>query len=193
MALTLLLALTPVAAGVALAALPGAARPLTRWGRPLAIAATLAVVGLVLLPEAWHHLGTRGVVLFGVAAAVPFALERLLGVGAAAGATLGLLSLTLHQVVDGAELGAAAVAGSLVPTAGAVALHSIPLVAAALEPSVEAGGPRAGAIPAAMLLGATAAGVALGHSGSAWVAGLEGWVPAVLAGLLLHPVLHRHR
>lgn len=195
---SLLFALTPVALGVVLAFLPGAARSLgpLRW---VALAAAGGVVFVDMLPEAWEVLGPLAVVIFLAGLLVPSLIELLATrrrgsiAGDGVGLWLALLGLMVHQISDGLQVGAAGI--SEVGGPGlilAIAAHTAPLIAVAVMGFVERVG-RGGAVGRAGLLAlATAAGVVIGHAGAEGLSEtVTAWLAACLAGLLLHVLTHQ--
>jgi len=194
---SLLFALTPVVLGAALAFLPGASRSLgpLRW---VALIAAGVVVFVEMLPEAWEVLGVPSLALFLAGLLVPAGLERLaMRVSVQRGEGVGLelagVGLSLHQLADGLQVGAAGV--SEVGGPGlvlAIAAHTAPLIAVAVLGFVEHSG-RGGALFRAGLLAlATAVGVAVGHSGAAELSEtMTACLEAGLAGLLLHVLTHQ--
>ncbi len=188
----LLYALTPVAVGAVIGLLPPVRRALeaARW---LAVGVALAVVVLVLLPEAIEASGPWVLPVALVGLVGPFGLEaathRLFG-AARAGNGLFWLALALHQVVDGAGI-----AWSVRADAGpegvalAVGAHTVPLVATSLAAAARRRPVAAGGL----LLGATALGVVLVTAVPLEVLERwEGWIVALVAGLLLHVLGHSH-
>lgn len=188
-------ALLPVCAGAGVAAwprLPAAALRALRWAASLA---ALAVVGLVLVPDALEALGPAALVVCVGFFALPYAVERAADRWAGhtdryvLGLDLGLAGVAVHQAVEGAQLGALAYSEALLPTAGALALHTVPLVAVVLVGHRDhAGHPIA--VRTGVLLVATGAGVAAGQLAVAGIEALEPWIAAAVAGLLGHIVLH---
>ncbi len=182
-------ALVPVAGGIAVGWLVGDRKAWLGPARVMALMAALAVAFGVLLPESAGVLGwTAALVTFAVGLLAPWALEvgaHKAGFDVHGSSGLALAAVTLHQGVDGFEVGAshALQIGAWGVTL-AIAIHSVPLVAALL---LELGGSW---LLAALLLAGTAAGVVVGFLAPAAMPGLVAWLPPLVAGLLVHLLLH---
>jgi len=193
MAIALLAALLPVAAGIGLALTPVFRRGLRGPAAAFAIAVAIAVVFGDLFPHAVEHIGVGALFWLGVGLFAPAVVERIaarIRPGGSAGLHVGFLALCVHQVVDGIQVGA----GLTLQTggwaiAGAVGAHSVPLVGAVtLGFAQRDGAPRA-LLRGAGLLVCTGIGVAIGDRGLGWFDAL-GWLPALIGGLLLHVLWH---
>jgi hypothetical protein len=195
----LLVAAGSVALGAALAAVPAARRALG----PVRMVVLLLALGVALaslIPSAWRGLGALS--LLGVIAGfvVPLLVERgaevastRFGPASRLSSAVTFAALFVHQVGDG--LGLYAVQAS-VEVAFALAAHTVPITALVVLDAFDAGEKWAAVLRAALLATATAVGVLLGSIvPAALVASVEPWISAVVAGLLLHIVLHdaRHR
>jgi hypothetical protein len=190
-----LVAVGSVALGAVLAAVPGARRALgpVRFG---VLALALGVALASLAPAAWRALGP--VALVGVLAGllVPSLAERAAGlaVRSAPGRTASAVSfagLLAHQVGDG--MGLYAMQASI-EAALALAAHTVPISAVVVLDALQGGAPKVAALRALLLALATVGGVLLGGAvPGLWVAQLEPWVAAVVAGLLVHVVVHEAR
>lgn len=195
----LLAAALPVVLGVVLSTVPGA-MPRSQLGplRTFALLAALSVVLLELLPEAAAQIGALALVLFGVGLVVPRLAERLVrgraGEHSLAGEELAFAVLGIHQLVDGVEVGLAwrLTDGAWAITL-AVAAHSIPLIAAVLLELGRHGGRRLALLHGAALTAVTGIGGLLGASGTEVLPGSETWLPALLAGFLVHVLWHHLR
>jgi hypothetical protein len=190
-----LVAAGSVALGAVLAAVPGARRALGPV-RLVVLALALGVALVSLAPAAWRALGP--VALVGVLAGllVPSLTERAAGlaVRSAPGRTASAVSfagLLAHQVGDG--MGLYAMQASI-EAALALAAHTVPISAVVVLDALRAGTPKIAALRALLLALATVTGVLLGGAvPGAWVAQVEPWVAAVVAGLLVHVVVHEAR
>ena len=188
-------ALLPVALGVALGAAPTDRAGLGGPARTFALAAAGTMVLVELLPASAARLGLGALVVFAIGLGAPAILERLVrglrGAGSL-GTLLALGGVILHQFVDGVEIGATWADAAGLGIALSIGAHAIPLVAVVVQRFAGARGPRVGLL-AFGLLGATAAGVGAGSSGVAALPGAEGWLPALVGGLLLHVMGHSMR
>ena len=192
-------ALLPVLAGIGLARSPWLRARLARPVRVAAVVLAAAVVLGVLLPQSWRAMGPTALLVFAAATALPIALERLgrrtapeaEEAAVLLGVELGFLGLFAHQLVEGAEIGAA---WRLETGAGwltlAVAAHTVPLVALVIDGVDRRGGARSSLGHGLLLLLASGAGAAAGHAGIEALSGSAGWLPAVVGGLLAHLILH---
>lgn len=196
MIVALLAAVVPVLMGLVLAATPFFHGRVVGPARTFAVGAALAVVITTLLPGAAAHLGAWVLLLFAAGLMLPAAIERLTSRRVSsghstAGEELVLVGMAAHQFVDGLQIGAAWRL-DLEPAAVslAVAAHSVPLVAALLLEFSRHSGHRQAVLRGLLLAVATGAGAATGFLGSDAVPGAEGWLPALLSGLLLHVLWH---
>jgi zinc transporter ZupT len=179
--------------------------------RILSVVAAVGVIGWHLLPEAWAEIGAWSVVAFIGGLAVPKAVETVAeriagrsighghghGEGHASHAALdiGYAGLIVHRFGDGLSMGAYSKlpnsAAASAPVLLAFAAHIVPVTTVMVLAALTAKGRRTavyyavglGAAIAAGVLLATAALTALSH-------GIEPWISAVVAGLLLHVVVH---
>ncbi len=198
MLVAVLAAVIPVLVGSLLATSPRLLSP-SRLGpaRTFALFSALAVVLAELLPSAAAETGALALGLFALGLVVPAVAERIVrgrpGEHSTAGEEIAFAALCLHQLVDGVEVG---VAWSLSAGAWAVTLaiaaHSVPLLAAVLLEFARHGARRNALLRGALLAVCTGAGAAVGQSGAELLPGAETWLPAVLAGLLIHVLWHQH-
>ncbi|MCB9680422.1 MAG: permease [Alphaproteobacteria bacterium] len=195
----LTIGLVPPLLGVAVVALHGRQR-LVGTARSLALGAALAVVLAELLPAAADAVGPAALLLAAATMLVPVAAERALarwtvaGVADRAGLqarfTFGYLGVAVHQLVDGLQIGAGGPLLGLGVVA-AIAIHGAPLVAAAVLASARAEGVRRATWRGLGLVLATGVGVVLGAVvPTEALAPAEPWLRAVIAGLLVHVVVH---
>jgi len=190
-----LVAAGSVALGAVLAAVPGARRAL-RPVRVVVLALALGVALVSLTPAAWRALGP--VALVGVLAGllVPSLAERAAARAwrSAPGQTASAISfvgLLAHQLGDG--MGLYAMQAS-VEAALALAAHTVPISAVVVLDALRAGAPRTAVVRALLLALATTGGVLLGGAvPGAWFSRVEPWIAAVVAGLLVHVVVHEAR
>jgi hypothetical protein len=174
----------------------------------------LAVFGQ-LLPEAAEHMGVLALVPFALSLFGSTGVERLvlardasLDRGAAnatrASLELGVVGLAIHQLIEGVALGAWRTAHErLEPDAGgafgagagvlvAIAAHTVPIVAVLTLALSAVMGPRRAVSRVVLLVAASVVGVVLSGvpSAASFFVHHEGWLHALVAGLLLHAVLH---
>jgi len=201
-------AIASVAAGVLLAAAPGAHARALGPVRTFALSAALSVVLLHLFPEAIEHLGGAAVLGFVLGLTAPAALERIgrglarrgASGGAAGsstalsrlGAEAGYAGLLLHHVGDGTALHLFGASDHPEPAVlFALAAHTIPVTALVVLRFGGRDGRRAGLLRAAGLALATLAGIGLASVlGPETWRPVEPWVAAVVSGLLLHFLAH---
>jgi hypothetical protein len=184
-------ALLPVAAGGALALLPRSGRGLPGGIHIGALVLAIAAIVVVVLPPVVSAVGAWALVAVGCAALLPAVLERWHAGGRLWETEAAVAGLVAHQAVDGFEVGLAQKAETgFVWVALAVALHTVPLVAAVTSALARHRGRRAAALRMALLLAATAGGVALAEAGATALPGAATWIPAIVAGLLLHVLWH---
>ena len=190
MLLALTIAILAVLAGVALGRVSSWLEPIYAFG---VVAALVVVVGH-LLPEAAEALGIQALLVFGVGVLVPSIVERLAARPDGSGhppMQVGFMALLVHQAGDGAALAAAAHAGAGVEIGLAVAAHTVPLVTLmttlmARELGVRRALVRAGAMALATLAGAGSLAIVP----EATFALVEPYAAALIAGVLVHVVLH---
>ncbi len=167
--------------------------------RTFAAFAALAVVVLELLPTAAAQTGLFALLLFGLGLGLPAVVEKLSSRGSSgehslSGERLVAIGLASHQAVDGLEVGAAWALGTgALGVSVAIAAHSVPLMAVLLLEVARHRGRTQAIGWAAGLAAVTAIGALAGHSGAAAMPGAEGWLPALLGGLMVHVVWHHHR
>lgn len=187
-------ALVPVAIGVGIALTPWFRRELLRPARVVALLAVVAVVLLELLPRAYQDGGLPMLAVFLVALVAPAGLERLASRWQGAETItvdVAFAVLLLHQVIDGVEVGGAHRVGiSPWPVTLAIAIHSVPFVAAVTLGAAQRRGPRNAAARGLALLVATGIGTQAGIVLTANLDHGPAWMPALLAGLLLHVAGH---
>ncbi len=198
MFVAILAAVVPVLVGSLLATSPRLLSP-NRLGpaRTFALFAALAVVLVELLPKAAASTGAMALLLFGVGLALPALAEKLVaGKGnehSTAGEEIAFAALGLHQLVDGVEVGVAwSVAEGAWAVTLAIAAHSVPLLAAVLLEFARHGSRLGALLRGAALAACTGVGAAVGFGGSDLLPGAETWLPALLAGLLIHVLWHHH-
>lgn len=199
----LLAAVAPTLLGLALALAPGLRTASSGWAHRLVLAIATAVVLMLMLPAAVRELGWLALGVFAVALLAPVAVERLAGhrhdhegesEEAAMDVELGFAGLLLHQGVEGAELGAVfAVGQDPWWVAGAISLHTVPLVAAVVHGCVIRTGLRGGLLRGGALVLASVLGVPLGTVAAGALEGMEPWVSAAVGGLVLHALWHAWR
>ena len=186
-----ILTLLPVVLGVALALLPELLRRVHGPVRAMAALAAVAVVFGVLLPEGWAAAGPWALLWLVVGFFAPVLFEWLaqrLG-GTHAEATIAMAGLLLHQAADGLEIGAAHRLGNdALSVAGAIALHTIPVIGILIRP--EDAPARVVLLRGLALLVVTGAGLAVGVGATAHLPHGEGWLPVLLGGVLLHVLAH---
>lgn len=210
MLLALAIALGSVAAGAALGALSSrVTKEATGPIQLFALSAAVAVVFAHLLPEAYREVGPASLVAFAIAMGTPLALDVITRhvrasdapghhpPGGDASLELGYGGLLVHKVGDGLALGAAA--GPILwhhPTGVVVAIaaHTVPLTALVVVAFQGERGTahalwRAGGLAAAMMAGVVATAAVPAQIVAPW----EPWIVAVVAGLVLHVVLHGWR
>lgn len=211
----LVVGLVAVALGAVLALGPPAGATIIGSIRIVSIAAAIGVIALHLLPEAWSGLGAWTLVAFAAGLAVPRAVEALAervaggsvghghghghghvqNNGSHAALDIGYAGLVVHRFGDGLSMGAyARVPGSSyasAPVLLAFAAHIIPVTTVMVLAALAAKGRRLAIVYAAGLGVAIASGVLLASAAlAARSHGLEPWISAVVAGLLLHVVIH---
>lgn len=207
----LLVGVVAVAFGALLALGPPAGEKSIGPIRILSVVAALFVIGWHLMPEAVHALGVWSVVAFGIGLIGPKALETIMervtekarhhhdapaGGGTSHTALeIGYVGLIVHRFGDGLSMGAyARVPGS--PSAGAPVLlafaaHIVPVTTVMVLAALAAKGRKVAVYYAIGLGVAVAAGVLLATAALTELSsGIEPWISAVVAGLLLHVVVH---
>ncbi|MFO0660461.1 MAG: permease [Polyangiaceae bacterium] len=201
MAFLLLCTVGSVALGAALPWLPGMKRGALGPLRTFALAAALTVVTTHLLPEAAEQLGVSALFFFGIGLVLPGVVERVgvwLGRTATskseahahwASAHLGYLGLVVHQLTEGAALGAYPSA-SAADVAVALGAHTIPLTALVMMGFTRSVGRSGAIVRAAGLAVASAGGILLGHVATPLVHDGAPWMTAIAGGLVLHLVGH---
>lgn len=203
MLIALAAALGSVLLGVLLAFLPGRQESMLGPIRSFALTASLAVVFMHLLPEAYEVLGNATFAIFVVGLALPSALGVVAGkLGGAsrhrAGLEIGYLGLLLHHVGDGLSMGALSehdhahghVGHGHVDVVLALAAHTVPVAAMVVLAFGGASRKRESGLRALGLAISGGAGVVLGSAVSAGFAAATAWVAALTAGMVLHVVAH---
>jgi uncharacterized protein len=207
----LLVSLVCVGVGGLLGLVPGgSARTWAGPVRTFAFVAAMAIALGELLPEAIAGGGVVTLLAFAAGWGVPVGLERLArrlrqGQGNASdaggmgrwGLEAGYIGLLAHQVVDGLALGTAmgpAFAETRVSLTAAIAAHSVPVAALVAIAYRDRRGLRSAlwrvaGLGAAMALGASV----MGAGGVAPPSALAPWLSAVVAGMLMHIVVHGWR
>lgn len=200
-AFLLLCTVGSVAIGAALPWMPGMKRGALGPLRTFALAAALTVVTTHLLPEAAEAMGASALLFFGIGLVLPGLVERVgvwFGRTASsvddrsahwASAHLGYVGLMIHQLTEGAALGAYR-SGSAGEVALALAAHTIPLTALVMMGFSRSIGTTGALLRAMGLAAASAGGILIG--GAATPHAHEGapWMTAIAAGLVLHLVGH---
>lgn len=207
MLLPVLVAVGSVVVGAAFGLLVDRARAALAPIRWIAVIAVAVVVLVHLLPEAWEAIGAFALLAFAIGLVLPLGVARVVPKvwrragpdgrpsDEAAGFELGYAALVIHQVGDGLALGT--YGGPLHEghdhgdVLAAIALHTIPVVALFVVAFSAHRGQRATLIRTAGLAIATLAGIAVAFLGAVpAIRTFEPWVTAVVAGLLLHVVVH---
>lgn len=197
----LVAAIGPVALGLGIAMVPGLRNQAKGALHRLVLALATAVVLLLMVPHAVSEVGWPALGVFLVSLAVPVAIERLAGHDHhhhdghdpehAMDVELGFAGLLLHQSIEGGELGAVFITShNGWAVAGALALHTVPLIAAVSHGCMLRVGLRGTLLRAGALALASGAGVLVGHFGADALDGIEPWVGAAVGGLLLHTLWH---
>lgn len=167
--------------------------------RTFALASALAVVLAQLLPEALGEIGVWAILVFLGSLALPSLLGRAsakLGkANGAVGLELGYAGLVVHKIADGVGLGAYGgehhAGHSHVDIMAALAAHTVPMVAVVAMAYQR----RAGWKVAVLRVGGLALAAVFGVYVTTLVPaalyeGVEPWVTACVAGLLLHVLAH---
>ncbi len=190
-------ALLPVALGILLAMTPGLRQASSGTAHRVVLAMATAVVLLLVLPEAVSSIGWHAFAVFAAALLVPTAVERLSGhdhdhdAETSMDVELGFAGMVLHQLVEGGGLGAVFATGEQAwLVAGAVALHTVPLIAAVVHGCTLRVGTRAGLVRGLLLALATGIGVPIGELAASSLDEIKPWVGAAVGGLLLHALWH---
>lgn len=201
----LLVAIGSVAAGAALGAI--SSRVAGRAEGPIqlfALSAAAAVVLAHLLPEAFREVGPASLAVFAVAFVVPLAVDavgkrlRTNGGGSESSLELGYGGLIVHKLGDGLALGAVTGPMLVLPhgegVVVAIAAHTVPLTALVVVTFQRTRGTRHALLRAAGLGVAMVGGVLIASAvPRRWVEPIEPWIVAVVAGLVLHVVVHGWR
>ncbi len=199
MLIPLAAALGSVLLGVLLAFVPGRQESMLGPIRSFALTASLAVVFMHLLPEAYEVLGatTFGVFLAGLALpSVLGAAAGKLGSGSRqrAGLEVGYAGLLLHHVGDGLSMGALSehdhAGHGHVDVVLALAAHTVPVAAMVVLAFGGASRKKEASLRALGLAISGGGGVVLGHVVSAGFVAVTAWVAALTAGMVLHVVAH---
>ena len=204
MLLVATIAVGSVLLGAGLALFPGSAGRGLGPIRTFALTAALAVIVAQLLPDALHAVGVGALGAFLAGLAAPAALRAVVrsarkgqrdADGETAALELGFVGFLAHRFGDGMAMGAfggpmsaEGVQGSVVL---ALAAHGVPVTAAFVLALLTARGRRPALIHVAFLAVATLAGVVTAsYVPFEAVRGIEPWLAAVVAGLLLDVVMH---
>jgi hypothetical protein len=197
-----LLAVLATALGAALGLVRDSGRGAVRVLQLAAVAGAALVVFLQLLPDALGAIGIEALAAFVLAAALPALLERASRAGDGSGKggerlglELGYAGLLVHKLGDGLVLGAVAAApgapGDELKVALAIAAHTVPMTAVVVLAFADRGGVGEGAARALGIAAAILAGIAAaGAVPVELLARSEGWLDALVAGLLFHVILH---
>lgn len=171
---------------------------MTRALSTFALVSALSVVLIQLLPDAIEGGGIGAVAVFLAALWAPRALETRLSrtpSGGRLGLELGYAALIVHRFFDGLGLGIYGgeqhIGHGHVDILFAIAAHTVPVIALvtmafARRSGVHAALRRAAGLGAITVAAVFAAGAIPERALAAW----EPWLTAVLAGLLLHVVVH---
>jgi hypothetical protein len=211
----LVVGLVAVALGALLALGPPAGAKIIGPIRIVSVVAAIWVIARHLLPEAWEGLRAWSLVAFAGGLAVPKGVETLAhrfdAHSSAAGhdrdhdafrgganhtaLDIGYAGLVVHRFGDGLSMGAyARLPGATyasAPVLLAFAAHIVPVTTVMVLAALGAKGRRAAVFYAAGLGVAIASGVLLATAALTDLShGVEPWISAVVAGLLLHVVIH---
>jgi hypothetical protein len=195
MLLPIAIVILPVALGVALGLIPQLHPQAAKHTRVLFLIAAVVVALVQLLPEAYEELGGLAALAFILAFATPAILEQLTrGAGLNIGLGLALIGFLIHQLFDGVQIGFAAAAQiELLSLGTALAMHTTPLTAVITEKFAKAHGLRVAASISLIIMAITAAGVIAGNQVAIVLPEINGWLQAIIAGLLLHILWHSSR
>ncbi len=166
------------------------------WLNWIAFAAVIGFIFLHVLPESIGHGLLQALAFLGLGLVVPTAMEQLLHrfASKAHGVTLWLSmgGLAIHNLFDGAALASGGIesVGGLLPLA--IIIHRVPVGLMAWTLVRESFGVRSAATVIGVLLAATVCGYLLGVQLQPYgETPAYGWFQALVAGALLHIVLHR--
>lgn len=196
MVLALAIVGVAIALGAALGLFGGRETFLLQPVYAFGVVAALSVVAGHLMPEAAEHLGVMALGVFVIGLLVPTAIEagarRLTArLGDSAPVNIGVSALVLHQLGDGAALGSVIGTDEALDVAIAIGAHTIPLVTLMVALAAQELGAVKALIRAALLASATFAGVvATRLVPNADFETAEPYVSALVAGVLLHVILH---
>jgi hypothetical protein len=195
MLLPITIATLPVALGVCLGLVPQLHQQTAKRTRVLFLIAAVIVALVQLLPEAYETIGWTAAVVCGVAFATPALLERLTQRrGLDIGLGLALTGFLVHQFFDGVQIGFAAAAQVELWSLGtALAIHTTPLTAVITEKFAKTHGLRLAGSISLVILGITTVGVLTGAQVAIGLPSFNGWLQAIIAGLLLHILWHSSR
>lgn len=179
------------ALGLSILLVPRGRAVLLGAARTFALASALAIVVMELVPSAVESLGVGALLVTALALWLPGALGRGLAsvAGHLPGLVLGAIGLGVHQLFDGAQMGAATVTLGL-GVVIALAAHVSPLVAVTVLSAERHGGRRLGVAVGVAMVVATLIGFAGGSALQGAFASVESWLRAAIAGFLLHVVGH---
>ncbi len=185
-----MIAVLAVLAGAALGLFGGRDSLLLQPIYAFGVVAALVVVAGHLLPEAAASLGVLSLAVFAVGLAVPTVVERLVARGSSE-LNVGFFALLFHQFGDGAALGAAAHTDAVIGVGIAIAAHTVPLVTLLMALMIQEMGAARAWMRAGLMAVATGLGVvAVQVIPESAFAVIEPYASAVIAGVLLHVVLH---
>jgi hypothetical protein len=181
--------------GVSLAFVPAVGPAGWAFVRTFGVVASVGVVALQLLPEAYELLGAWALLYAALGVLAPALAERAVERArrsvrrSAAAFWVGMVGLAAHAVVDGLML-LELERGQARPALVAFAAHLAPVSAVVAVQALALFG-RGGAVAATVGLAVAAClGVALGGAASSLADAARPIVTALASGLLLHVVLH---
>ena len=154
------------------------------------------LVVMFVMPAALAASGGLAIVAALIGMTLPLVMERLLGVASRTAHTIMLLSallgLVIHTMFDGAALFEGGHSEESSALALAIVLHRLPVSLAIWSIVTPRYGKRGAAMVLALVAAGTVSGAALGHElyefGGVWFQLFQ----AMVAGSLLHVVVHRH-
>ncbi|MCA9627621.1 MAG: hypothetical protein KC766_08150 [Myxococcales bacterium] len=199
MLIPLAAAVGSVVLGVLLAFVPGRQESMLGPIRSFALTASLAVVFMHLLPEAYEVLGALTFLVFLAGLFLPSLLGAVASrLGRAsrqrAGLEVGYVGLLLHHVGDGLSMGALSEhdhgGHGHSDVVVALAAHTVPVAAMVVLAFGGASRKKEAGLRALGLAVSGASGVVLGHVVSAGFVAVTAWVAALTAGMVLHVVAH---
>lgn len=197
MILALLACVLAAGIGGALGLFPRAGKGVLRPIRTFAFVAALAIVLGHLMPEALDALGWQSLVVFGVSFFLAVGLDRLTHDHSAGthdfaaskvplAVELGFVALAVHRFIDGVAFAHYADRPAIL---AAFAAHSVPVTALVVV-TYRGQSTRAAVGRGLLLTLACVLGVVFHQSMPQPTPVTEGWICAVVSGLLLHVVTH---